>query len=523
MDSSKEILSQELFDIEVKAYFSSTLLQAIFREDIPCERQIDVLRQGPVFQSLKQRVDELCSAKEAALEDAFLSVKSSIFETWKWIEVFAEYSKKHVKPTHPEKAIRNTKEALSFLDGLVKKADAFLPQVQQLRTRRLSTDFRSSLASFQAYLDQTLFVDPEPFSQEHLPFTIPPKEEIYKKSLYLLQKAAEFVQAHRNEWDRKLLAYPRNLYIHAPKEFPFAILYTQEGSIYPVLELVDHILGWGGGKHVSRTFELQSGKTWALIRPWPSQSSQEVKFVKTWRETQFLKKLSGVREIIDLKEAMLFFLGGKLNLFEICEFFPSISLEELLKKEKQKIPDKEKKIIAHDLLKALYHVHKAGIIHCDIKHQNVLVSHFSDQVSARAKLIDFNNACFLEETYEKTTLSFSFPAAPPECARILLEHKFVPTKEIIPFITPKMDIWCLGCLFFLLFFERELPWFLEDKTEASTLSNLLNKIAHLKEDWIEPSYQNHPFYPLIKRLLSIEAEKRPSIEEALEHFEKLSR
>jgi serine/threonine protein kinase len=224
---------------------------------------------------------------------------------------------------------------------------------------------------------------------------------------------------------------------------------------------------------------------------------------------------------------MVFLQDKTVSLFEVCELFPSVSLDDC-SSTKKKFSHDEKKSIAKDSLKAVSHVHKAGIIHRDIKEGNILVS--INQQKRRAKLIDFNIACFQTEAREKTYPNFSYETAPPECAKFLLENAallknlhFPVLENLAPLITPKIDIWGLGCAFYALFFEEGLPWRVEGPMNDENIILRLKKISELKENWIAPAHHGHPFYPLIKAMLTVDAEKRPSIKDVMKLFEKLSK
>lgn len=65
------------------------------------------------------------------------------------------------------------------------------------------------------------------------------------------------------------------------------------------------------------------------------------------------------------------------------------------------------KTVAADVLEALEALHTLGIVHCDLKPENVLVSSFRE---CRVKVIDFGSACFVTDELTSYVQSRSYRA-----------------------------------------------------------------------------------------------------------------
>ena len=96
------------------------------------------------------------------------------------------------------------------------------------------------------------------------------------------------------------------------------------------------------------------------------------------------------------------------------------------------------KMISKQVAESLYFLHNKGIIHCDIKPENIL---FSNHRRNSIKLIDFGCSCFENQTIY-TYIQSRYYRAP----EIVLESEY--SKEI--------DIWSYGCLLCELFNGKPL-------------------------------------------------------------------
>jgi len=158
------------------------------------------------------------------------------------------------------------------------------------------------------------------------------------------------------------------------------------------------------------------------------------------------------------------------------------------------------KLFASSLLKAVAFIHSAGIIHLDIKPENVMfVSNFSEDI----KLIDFGLARRLPSYGRVSTMpvgTVGFMA--PEVARC--HHA-----------SPASDIWSLGCLLFMLLTGGVEPFWKPGRPAVTTqrkarrgeFSWPANAKDHLSEDACD----------LANNLLVVRPGDRLSAEEALRH------
>ncbi|KXN84856.1 Cytokinesis protein sepH [Leucoagaricus sp. SymC.cos] len=128
-----------------------------------------------------------------------------------------------------------------------------------------------------------------------------------------------------------------------------------------------------------------------------------------------------------------------------------------LKTYAARLPQKFRLPLILDVVNGLQYLHGLGVVHGDLKGQNVLIS-----VEGRCLITDFgtshiNTATAASGKLSSTTLCFTAPKA------ILGNKK--PTKEF--------DIWSLGCLFYETL-SRKSPYY-QYKLEAQIINALNNK------------------------------------------------
>ncbi|XP_018323213.1 MAPK/MAK/MRK overlapping kinase-like [Agrilus planipennis] len=121
-----------------------------------------------------------------------------------------------------------------------------------------------------------------------------------------------------------------------------------------------------------------------------------------------------------------------------------MSLYDLMKIKKRGFPEHKARFYLHEVLKGLYHLHKMGLFHRDVKPENILINlpktHSTLQYSfqERVKLADLGSirGIYSKPPYTEYISTRWYRA--PEC---LL------TKG---YYGPKMDIWAAGCVFYEL-------------------------------------------------------------------------
>ena len=175
------------------------------------------------------------------------------------------------------------------------------------------------------------------------------------------------------------------------------------------------------------------------------------------KEITILKKLKEHANIIKFYDSILTEDGVEL----ILEYCNGGSLEKYLQNYKKPFPPDIVRHIAKQILQGLDHLHKNGIIHRDIKLDNILL-HFQDKndlkkksndinnlYKAQIKIIDFNISknIGLNQSLAYTNIGTRGYMA-PEIIQNLFYNIRNPYDE-------KVDIWSLGVLCYQLFYFQK--------------------------------------------------------------------
>ena len=156
--------------------------------------------------------------------------------------------------------------------------------------------------------------------------------------------------------------------------------------------------------------------------------------------------------------------------------------------------------IAGGILNALSYIHRAKIIHMDIKQQNILVDDFLNiKVTDFSVSIDYKNKENIELPLSGTCYFMS-----PE----VIGRKRILSKE-----ASKIDIYSLGVLLYLLAFN-DYPYEL-DKVNSDNYAGILNNIK--EKDLTLPNGFSHSnmFKNFLKKCLDKNIKNRYNIYEAL--------
>ncbi|CAJ1967802.1 unnamed protein product [Sphenostylis stenocarpa] len=220
------------------------------------------------------------------------------------------------------------------------------------------------------------------------------------------------------------------------------------------------------------------------------------------KEKNILELFKGCKEILQYYFYKHTVEGGYVISNLCMEYAPYGSLGDLIREEG---PLSEKEVISytHMLLKGLSCIHKKGVVHCDLKPDNILLFPSSDGHSKyQLKIADFGLSRTREE--ENSNLGeIKFRGTP----------LYMSPESIIGLVESSLDIWSLGCIVIEMITgfpawrnvqtKEELMWKLGYLQEAPTTpyglswdcANFLSKcfVKDYRLRWSASMLLHHPF------------------------------
>lgn len=176
----------------------------------------------------------------------------------------------------------------------------------------------------------------------------------------------------------------------------------------------------------------------------------------------------------------------------------------LSKTNKVAISDYQKLQYAEDILLILRDLHQNNLAHRDIKPENIL-----ETSRSRLALTDYG---FTTQMSTKEMLRDVGSMA-------YMGHEFFNQTYVGNGIA--LDIWALGCVFYMLFAERTVPWFaflVPRKEKKVRVKEALIRMEHF--NWLSPSESSQPLFYIVRQMLDIDPDKRPQLEEVLNFIQR---
>ncbi|XP_070619528.1 serine/threonine-protein kinase Chk2 isoform X2 [Erythrolamprus reginae] len=264
--------------------------------------------------------------------------------------------------------------------------------------------------------------------------------------------------------------------------------------------LVSKRLGSGACGEVKLAFERDSQRKVAIkvIRrskvrtdAWPETHHKPFN-IET--EVGILKRINHpcLIKIIDFFEGKDFYIV--LELMEGGELFDKVQ-------RPARLSERTCKLYFYQMLLAVQYLHKHGIIHRDLKLENVLLS--SREENCLVKVTDFGQSKIIGETSLMQTLCGTPDYLAPEILQ------FAGTAGY----GRSVDCWSLGVILFMCL--SGYPPFSKESARLSLKEQITSgNYRYVEEVWKDVSREA---FDLVQRLLVVEPTRRLKIEEALEH------
>lgn len=174
----------------------------------------------------------------------------------------------------------------------------------------------------------------------------------------------------------------------------------------------------------------------------------------------------------------------------LMEYVSGGSLHDLIKNSSGKLPEPATRSFTRQILKGLMYLHERGIVHCDLKSQNVLV----EENGVVLKIADMGCAKSVAESGFSGTPAFMAP----EVARG--EEQRFPA-----------DVWALGCTVIEMM-TGSSPW-----PELNDVVAAMYKIGFSGESPEIPGWISEKVKDFLKNCLEKDPKQRWTVEELLKH------
>ncbi|MBC7975016.1 MAG: serine/threonine protein kinase, partial [Myxococcales bacterium] len=228
--------------------------------------------------------------------------------------------------------------------------------------------------------------------------------------------------------------------------------------------------------HLSRTFALK------IISNQVAETDEARELF--YREARFASAMAhpNITSVVDFGE------DEKVGMFMVMELVEGEALNRILFREKQLSTRKACDIVLQ-VAEALHYIHKQGVVHCDIKTENILVTeeeHEGKRSKTVIKLLDFGLARSLTATRASTSLSGTPHYVAPE--RIRGEPA-----------SPASDVYGVGILLYELL-AGQVPWDGPvQKILAGHLDEQPKSPSLLIDGGLDPALETLVFHALAKR------------------------
>ncbi|KAM4652763.1 NUAK family SNF1-like kinase 1 [Discoglossus pictus] len=250
---------------------------------------------------------------------------------------------------------------------------------------------------------------------------------------------------------------------------------------YKILET----LGRGTYGKVKRAMERSSGKMVAVKSIQKDKITDELDRVHLQREIEITALLKH-QHIIQVFEVF----ESRDKIVIVMEYASNGELYDFIN-NKQQIPESEARDVFRQIVSAVHYCHKNGIVHRDIKLENILLD---DKLNV--KLADFGLSTFYKKSQTLETYCGSPLYASPEIVKGL------------PYQGPEVDCWALGVLLYALVYGS-MPF---DNSNYKCLAQQISSGRYRQPPHLSGACG------LIDWMLTVNTTRRATIEDIANHW-----
>ncbi|KAM4614968.1 NUAK family SNF1-like kinase 1 [Polymixia lowei] len=244
-------------------------------------------------------------------------------------------------------------------------------------------------------------------------------------------------------------------------------------------------LGRGTYGKVKKATERHTGRVVAIKSIRKEKIKNEQDMVHIRREIEIMSALRHPH-IISIYEVF----ENKDKIVIVMEYASKGELYDYIN-ERRRLTDRETRHFFRQIVSAVHHCHKNGVVHRDLKLENVLLDE-----NCNIKIADFG----LSNLYHKDKLLQTFCGSPLYASPEIVNGR--------PYHGPEVDSWALGVLLYTLVYGT-MPF------DGGDHMKLIQQISN--GDYREPT-QSSDARGLIRWMLMVNPERRATVEDIANHW-----
>ncbi|XP_016393061.1 NUAK family SNF1-like kinase 1 [Sinocyclocheilus rhinocerous] len=244
-------------------------------------------------------------------------------------------------------------------------------------------------------------------------------------------------------------------------------------------------LGRGTYGKVKKAIERHSGREVAIKSIRKEKIKDEQDMVHIRREIEIMSSLRHPH-IISIYEVF----ENKDKIVIVMEYASKGELYDYIS-ERRRLAERETRHFFRQIVSAVHYCHKNGVVHRDLKLENVLLDE-----NCNIKIADFG----LSNLYHKDKLLQTFCGSPLYASPEIVNGR--------PYCGPEVDSWALGVLLYTLVYGS-MPF------DGGDHKNLIRQIS--SGEYREPS-QSSDARGLIRWMLMVNPERRATVEDIANHW-----
>ncbi len=542
-----ELLPLELKESSLKELFTTQLQKGLSLDQlIPAiEKTLIKINQSVADLTSKQKLSR--RVIDPASESEYIRTRRTLTEIHKGLEYLIEARQSVQSPLSKQEKLAMqqlesslnslSKQLVPMIKAIVKKRKA-----ENKGLNRILKETIESMKQETLVIARKILLKYEKYDKKKYALALEKLDQLFTDLKQQSKIIVPFIQSQLSKWNTEVLREGRSFYL-TDSNLPCAILFSIRGQYYLIFESVGHLLGIGFDKLVMRSMSLPAGKVQALIRPLfvrlpqalskpgAPAFSKEAQFINMWVETEMLMELKHKRGIINIEERFIIPINGQKNLYFIEDYYWDGTIADYLryavdkKIESAKLSKLQQRKIIADLLIGLNEIHNKGIIHHDLKPNNILLD-LNKKKGSLAVIADFHLAAYRENKMRLKELPVMAEWCAPEYAKNELLTGF--TREEIKqaslaIKTDKLDVWGLGLIFFCII-AYEYPFWSavqpKENTPEEVDARRLKQISQLQKGWLPSRLKSSPYFSLLKKMLEPDPADRCTAAQALQLFNK---